>query len=114
MQLNDWRFSSPETLVWEIAARGELARLKGRHFVAAYIDCSKCYERVDQKVAVEAAIATGCNRTIVSLAFGMYRKPRLIQVDKASVEGISANRGILAGCGYAVHFLKAMIKVEVK
>eukprot|EP00972_Heterocapsa_arctica_P049945 7345634-Heterocapsa_arctica.AAC.1 len=28
--------------------------------------------------------------------------------------GIPANRGILAGCGYAVHFLKAMIKVEVK
>eukprot|EP00972_Heterocapsa_arctica_P051634 7596885-Heterocapsa_arctica.AAC.1 len=50
MQLNDGRFSSAEALVWEIAARGELARLKGRHFVAAYIVCSKCYGRVDQKV----------------------------------------------------------------
>eukprot|EP00972_Heterocapsa_arctica_P077199 11386593-Heterocapsa_arctica.AAC.1 len=58
MQLNDGRFSSPETLVWEIAARGEFARLKGRHFVAAYIDCSKCYERVEHKVAAEAATAT--------------------------------------------------------
>eukprot|EP00972_Heterocapsa_arctica_P071687 10589720-Heterocapsa_arctica.AAC.1 len=82
MQLNDGRFSSPETLVWEIAARGELARLKGRHFVAAYIDCSK--------------------------------KPRVIQVHKANTEGIHANMGIRAGCGYAVHCLKAMIKVEVK
>eukprot|EP00972_Heterocapsa_arctica_P094565 13945793-Heterocapsa_arctica.AAC.1 len=70
--------------------------------------------RVEHKVAAEAAIATGCNKTIVALAFGMYRKPRVIQVHKANTEGIPANRGILAGCGYAVHFLKAMIKVEVK
>eukprot|EP00972_Heterocapsa_arctica_P072905 10765230-Heterocapsa_arctica.AAC.1 len=69
MQLNDGRFSSPETLVWEIAARGELARLKNWHFVAAYIDCCKCYERVEHKVAAEAAIATGRNKTIAALAF---------------------------------------------
>eukprot|EP00972_Heterocapsa_arctica_P036075 5309084-Heterocapsa_arctica.AAC.1 len=78
-QLNDGIFSSPETLVWEIAARGELARLKKRHVVAAYIDCSKCYERLGHKVAAEAAIATGCNETIVALASGMYRRPRVIQ-----------------------------------
>eukprot|EP00972_Heterocapsa_arctica_P090657 13377090-Heterocapsa_arctica.AAC.1 len=60
MQLNDGRFSSPETLVWEIAARGELARLKGRHFVAASIDCSKCYERVNHAVAAKAAAKIGC------------------------------------------------------
>eukprot|EP00972_Heterocapsa_arctica_P018616 2750252-Heterocapsa_arctica.AAC.2 len=29
-------------------------------------------------------------------------------------EGIPANRGILAGRGYAVHYLKAMIKEELK
>eukprot|EP00972_Heterocapsa_arctica_P057691 8510221-Heterocapsa_arctica.AAC.1 len=109
MQLDDGRFSSPETLVWEIAATGELTRLKGRHFVAAYIDCRKCYERVEQKVAAEAAIATGRNKTIVALASGMYRKARVTQVHKASIEGIPANMGILAGCGYAVHFLKCMI-----
>eukprot|EP00972_Heterocapsa_arctica_P097805 14429405-Heterocapsa_arctica.AAC.1 len=114
MQLKDGRFISPETLVWEIADRGELARLKNRHFVAAYIECSNYYERVEHKVAAETSIATGCNRTIVALAFGMYRKPRIIQVHKANTEGIHANRGILAGCGYAMHVLKAMIKVEVK
>eukprot|EP00972_Heterocapsa_arctica_P063237 9330456-Heterocapsa_arctica.AAC.1 len=55
MKLNDGRFSSPETLVWEVAARGELARLTGKRFSAAYIDCSKCDERVDHKVAATAA-----------------------------------------------------------
>eukprot|EP00972_Heterocapsa_arctica_P078945 11640825-Heterocapsa_arctica.AAC.1 len=55
IKLNDGRFTSPERLVWEIAARGELAKLRGKHFSAAYIDRSKCYERVDHKVAAQAA-----------------------------------------------------------
>eukprot|EP00972_Heterocapsa_arctica_P005678 837928-Heterocapsa_arctica.AAC.1 len=112
MKLNDGRFSCPETLVWEIAARGELARLTGKHFPAAYIDCSKCYERADHKVAATAAVKTGCNSTIVALSFELYRSPRVIQVHKSNTEALPANRGILAGCGYAVHYLKAMIEEE--
>eukprot|EP00972_Heterocapsa_arctica_P110067 16207179-Heterocapsa_arctica.AAC.1 len=110
MKLNDGRFSSPETLVWETAARGERARLTGKHFLAAYIDCSKCSERVDHKVAATGAVKTGCNSTIVALSFGMYKTSRIIQVHKSNAEPIEANRSILAGCGYAVHYLKAMIE----
>eukprot|EP00972_Heterocapsa_arctica_P024486 3612427-Heterocapsa_arctica.AAC.1 len=66
IKLNDGRFTSPETLVWEIAARGELATIRGKYFSAAYIDCSKCYERVNHKVAATAAVDTGCNPTIVA------------------------------------------------
>eukprot|EP00972_Heterocapsa_arctica_P041065 6052620-Heterocapsa_arctica.AAC.1 len=65
MKLNHGRFSSPETLVWEIAARGELAEIRGKHTSAAYIDCSKCYERVDDRAAATAAVNTGCNSNIV-------------------------------------------------
>eukprot|EP00972_Heterocapsa_arctica_P042178 6217341-Heterocapsa_arctica.AAC.1 len=114
MKLNDGRFSSPETLVWEIAARGELARLTGKHFTAASIGWSKWYERVDHKVADTAAVKTGCNSTTVALSFAMCKTPRVIQVHKYNTEGIPANRGILAGCGYAVHYLKTTIKEEVK
>eukprot|EP00972_Heterocapsa_arctica_P086864 12805808-Heterocapsa_arctica.AAC.1 len=77
--LNDGGFSPLETLVWEVAARGELTRLTGKHSTAAYIDCSKCYERVDHKVAATAAVTTGCNSTIVALYFAMYKTPRVIQ-----------------------------------
>eukprot|EP00972_Heterocapsa_arctica_P026337 3877116-Heterocapsa_arctica.AAC.1 len=97
MKLNDGRLSSPETLVREIAARGD-----------------KCYETFDHKVAATAAVKTGCNSTIVALSFEIYRTPRVIQVHKSNTEPIEANRGILAGYGYAVHYLKAMIKEEVK
>eukprot|EP00972_Heterocapsa_arctica_P090475 13348346-Heterocapsa_arctica.AAC.1 len=69
IKLNDGRFSSPETLVWEIAARGELAKIRGKYVSAAYIDRSKCYERVDHKAAANAAVDTGCNPTIVALSF---------------------------------------------
>eukprot|EP00972_Heterocapsa_arctica_P033280 4898328-Heterocapsa_arctica.AAC.1 len=55
IKLNDGRFTSPETLVWEIVATGELAKIRGKHFSAAYIDCSKCYERVDHNSAATAA-----------------------------------------------------------
>eukprot|EP00972_Heterocapsa_arctica_P094250 13898492-Heterocapsa_arctica.AAC.1 len=61
----------------EIAARGELATIRGKHFSATYIDCSKCYERVNHKVAAIAAVNTGCNPTIVALSFDMYKTPRI-------------------------------------
>eukprot|EP00972_Heterocapsa_arctica_P096357 14215923-Heterocapsa_arctica.AAC.1 len=96
MKLNDGRFSSPEALVGEIAARGELSRLKGTYFVAAYIDCSECYELVKHNVAAEAAFNTGCNSTIVKLYFKLYKKPRVVQVHKANTALIPANGGILA------------------
>eukprot|EP00972_Heterocapsa_arctica_P040390 5949847-Heterocapsa_arctica.AAC.1 len=67
MKLNDVRSSPLGTLVWEIAARGELARLKRIHFAVAYIYCSKCYERVEHKVAPDTAVKTGCNNTMVSI-----------------------------------------------
>eukprot|EP00972_Heterocapsa_arctica_P016135 2377696-Heterocapsa_arctica.AAC.1 len=33
LKLNDGRFASPETLVWELAARGELANIRGKLFL---------------------------------------------------------------------------------
>ena len=68
----------------------------------------------DHKIAAEAAIKTGCNPTIVALSFQMYKMDRVIQVHKSNTEPIDAQRGILAGCAYAVHYLKAMIKEQVK
>ena len=83
IKLNDGRFTSPETLVWEIAARAEIATIRGKHFSAAYIDCSKCYERVDHNIAADAAIKTVCYPTIVALSFQMHKMDRFIQVHKS-------------------------------
>eukprot|EP00972_Heterocapsa_arctica_P093779 13833116-Heterocapsa_arctica.AAC.1 len=96
--------------MWELAARGELAKIRGKHFSAAYVDCSKCYERVDHNSAASAAVDTGCNSTVVALSFDMYKTPRIVQVHKSNTQPIEANRGIIAGCAFTVHYLKAMIK----
>eukprot|EP00972_Heterocapsa_arctica_P003040 450565-Heterocapsa_arctica.AAC.1 len=105
MKLNDGRFTSPETLDWESAARGELANIRGKHFSAAYLDCSKCYEIVDHISAATAAVKTGCNSTIDVLSFDMYKTPRIVQVHKSNAQPIEANRGILPGCAFAVHYV---------
>eukprot|EP00972_Heterocapsa_arctica_P070036 10345158-Heterocapsa_arctica.AAC.1 len=89
-----------------------ICKIRGKYFSAAYIDCSKCYERVNRKVAATAAVYTGCNPTIVALAFDMYKTPRIVQVHKSNTQPIEANRGILSGCAYAVHIPKAMIKQD--
>eukprot|EP00972_Heterocapsa_arctica_P020420 3012856-Heterocapsa_arctica.AAC.1 len=88
--------------------------LQGNISWRPYIDCSKCYERVDHNVAATAAVKTGCNSRIFGLSFEMYKIPRIIQVHKSNTEPIEANRGTLAGRGYAVHYITAMIKEEVK
>eukprot|EP00972_Heterocapsa_arctica_P018584 2745676-Heterocapsa_arctica.AAC.1 len=44
----------------------------------------------------------------------MYKTPRIVQVHKSNTQPIEANRGLLAGCAFAVHYLKAMIKGDVK
>eukprot|EP00972_Heterocapsa_arctica_P000119 19358-Heterocapsa_arctica.AAC.1 len=44
----------------------------------------------------------------------MYKTPRIAQVHKSNTQTIEANRGILAGCAFAVHYLKAIIKEDVK
>eukprot|EP00972_Heterocapsa_arctica_P109031 16056919-Heterocapsa_arctica.AAC.1 len=44
----------------------------------------------------------------------MYKKHILIQVHKVNTELVPVNGGILAGCGFAVHFLKSTMKVDVK
>eukprot|EP00972_Heterocapsa_arctica_P030831 4536461-Heterocapsa_arctica.AAC.1 len=97
IKLNEGRFSSPESLVWEIAARGEFAKLRETYFSAAYIDCSKCYEIVYHISAATVAVKTGSFK---------YTSPIL--------KNIEANRGILAGRAYAVQYLKAMINEDVK
>eukprot|EP00972_Heterocapsa_arctica_P108198 15934276-Heterocapsa_arctica.AAC.1 len=69
-----------------------MAKITGKRSSAAFIDCSKCYERVDHRVAATEAAKTGCNSTIVALSFDMYGTYRIIQVRKSNTQPIEANR----------------------
>ena len=50
---------------------------------------------------------------IVNLNYDMYAKPRVLSVHGVHTDSVEAENGILAGCGVAVHHLKATIKTTV-
>ena len=52
--------------------------------------------------------------TIVALSFNMYAVERRISVHGAGKGGIRAGRGLLAACGSAVHYLKAMVNRRIE
>jgi len=111
LELHGGSVRAPEDLVWEVAARAEVAKASGR-FHTAYFDCSKCYERVRHDIAIGDGLETGRGPTIVALCFAMYGEHKTISAHGADVRGIHADRGLLAGCGFAVHYLKAMMDKE--
>ena len=114
LNLHGGEIRAPEDLVWEVAARAETAKANGRCHAAAYFDCSKCYERVRHDVAIKDALDTGCDPVIVALCFAMYGQKRTISVHGAEIRGVNADRGLLAGCGFAVHYLKAVANKRIK
>ena len=54
-------------------------------------------------------MAEGCDPAIADMSFDMYRKTRTVQVHGAATELIAPERVVLAGCGIAVHHLKASV-----
>lgn len=63
---------------------------------------------------MEAALVTGFDPAIVALSFAMHKVPRTISDHGAETSGVRADRGLLAGCGFAVRFLKAILNKGVK
>ena len=107
--MHDGAFESAESQAWNLAAKAEIARHDGNVFMAAFLDCVKCYEVLEHQLAYDATVAEGCDPAIADMSFDVYRKTRTVQVHGAATELIAPERGILAGCGIAVHHLKASV-----
>ena len=78
--------------------------------MAVFLNCVKCYEEPEHQTAYEVALDTGCDPAIADLSSDMYRKPQIARVYNANTDEITPGRGSLAGCGFAVHHLKAYFK----
>ena len=94
---------------WCLSAQEEMVRHAGRHLSACFLDCSKCYERIEQTIAAERAKQSGCPVEVVNLAIGMYKGERRILLDGAISAGIKGNSGLLAGCSFARDVLKSFL-----
>eukprot|EP00971_Amphidinium_carterae_P130643 2588109-Amphidinium_carterae.3 len=100
-----------------LAHQAEQATLEGVPFAAVFLDCSKCYERVDLSLLEESVRAAGFPLPALCLAVDMYRGRRRILVNGAVSQTVSdpveASSGIPAGCGLAVDLLHAFLQHKI-
>ena len=70
------------------------------------VDLRAFYEHFDYKELEERANRLGFPRQLVRLALAAYKAPRLIAQQGKLSAALSANRGVIAGCGLAATWVK--------
>ena len=103
------RHQSATELVWLCNTQEELARSRGCYTMTAYLDCSKCYERIRHVDAQEAAHRTRCPVEIMNLALNMYSGRRRLKVRGCLSQGFFPTSGLLAGCARARDLLQSVL-----
>ena len=96
---------------WNTRVEQEISRAPKKFFGVVYLDCHKCYERVPHLGAAQSAWLSGCPGQIVNLVFSLYAGARHLSVHGAISQKCGGNTGLIAGCGFAVHILKAYLNV---
>eukprot|EP00971_Amphidinium_carterae_P153063 3034173-Amphidinium_carterae.1 len=95
---------------FSLAAEAERATTCDEPFAAVFLDCSKCYERVDLALLEQSAGEADFPLEALKLALDMYRGRRRILVNGALSEPVVGTSGIPAGCGLAVDLLHAFLQ----
>ena len=96
-------------LAWVTKKDEELGKAKGEGTITAFLDCSKCYERVSHDDAFKRMIRSGCNPTIANLVMDLYQGERRIRVHGATSQLMRAKAGLIAGCAFAQGVLKTFL-----
>ena len=95
---------------WATRITDKIAESEGRYTMTAFLDCSKCYERVPHTEAAGRALALGAPGRLVQLMFDMYRAPRRIRVHGATSRAAKGHCGLPAGCAYAKDVLEGFLQ----
>ena len=93
-------------LAWVTKKDEELGKAKGEGTITAFLDCSKCYERISHDDAFRRMVQSGCNPTIANLVMDLYQGERRIRVHGAISQVVRAKAGLIAGCAFAKVVLK--------
>ena len=101
--------SLPTDHAWNIRVGQEIARARKKFVGVVYLDCHKCYERVPRLKAAHSAQISGCPGQIVNLVFALYAGTRHLSVHGAISQTCGGHTGLIAGCGFAVRFLRAFL-----
>ena len=105
---------SAESSAWRQSFRAEVAVSRGEHEASMLLDLEKCYETVGFQRTFEAARAEGCSVLLLWLAFSMYMQPRVVALEGALSAEVRAARGIVAGCGFATTWLRALMLPAIR
>lgn len=94
------------------------ASIKQQHYhgcrtLLAFLECSKCYERVGHATAGSRVLASGLPGRIANMIFNMYGADGYIKAHGAVSAPRSGNRGLLAGCALAKDILKAVLSAPL-
>ena len=92
------------------AVEVEHAGTQGRHALLAFLDCSKCYERVGHALAAERAARSGMPLRVLNMVMNIDSGPRLVRAHGAVALPVLGHHGLIAGCAFAKDVLKAFLK----
>ena len=92
--------------VWEQAFDAEKATSEKRAAAAVLVDMRSFFEMFNHSTLKDRAREAGFPETITRLALAAYRAPRLIVQDGCVSPPLRAGRGVIAGCGFAMTFVK--------
>ncbi len=95
---------------WVTRVTDELAEAAGDQTVTAFLDCSKCYERVPHRLAARRALELGAPPRLMQMLFDMHRAPRRVRVHGAVSDIAVGHCGLPAGCAYAKDVLEGFLR----
>ena len=79
----------------------EIARTRGKHRAALFVDLAVFYETVSHQRLEDIALRLNFPMTVLNVAFQVYRGCRLLSAENRISPGAFAGQGILAGCPLA-------------
>lgn len=92
----------------------EQQHYQGRSTLMAFLDCSKCYERVGHITAGNLVLASRLPGRIANMIFNTYGAERYIKAHGAVAQPRSGHRGLIAGCAFAKGILKAFLQTPLQ
>ena len=113
-QIHNGREESALDLAWKTRVQDEVDEHNQLYTASTFLDCSKCYERVNRYKAQGLLTQTGAPASLVNLVLGIYQGQRCIKIHGRTIPTGQFQQGIIAGCSWAKDILKTLISAIKK
>ncbi len=98
----------------DVTWRCEAAVAKGQHAALALVDLKQFYEQISVVEVMRGAVTFGLPKCIALLAADLYVSPRCVMVRSAVSEFTRPRVSILAGCTWAMIFIRLLVIVPAE